>query len=93
MTPVDLEALARRAVDRYGAAHQIDKAVEELAELIAALMQHRAGRHGMDPVREEIADVTIMLLQLRDIFGPADVEGWICLKMDRLAARLDGGNP
>jgi len=93
VTPTDLESLARRAVAHYGERAQIDKAVEELGELIVALLHHRSGRIGTGPVCEEIADVNLMLLQLREIFGPADVDEWTRIKAERLAARLDGGNP
>ena len=57
------------AVTRFGAAHQINKAAEELGELIQALMRYRNGEPVIGNVCEEIADVEIMLEQLKVILG------------------------
>lgn len=51
--------------NHYGADHQIDKACEELQELIDALRNPNATA---DNVCEEIADVMVMLEQLKYIF-------------------------
>lgn len=58
-----------RAIQTYGRRRQIDKAIEEMAELTAALLHYRERGGTADPVREEIADVGIMLDQLILIFG------------------------
>ena len=67
-----------RAIHRYGEAAQIDMAVEEMAELTAAIAN----------VIEEIADVQIMLDQLRLIFARStdEVEEE---KLRRLLGRLN----
>lgn len=64
-----------RAIHRYGEAAQIDMAVEEMAELTKALCKVKRATPGatttaaVSNVIEEIADVQIMLDQLRLIFA------------------------
>ena len=74
-------ALLDRAITTYGAPAQMDMAVEEMAELTAAIGN----------VVEEMADVQIMLDQLRIIFhrSTEEVEE---AKLERLKNRLDGRN-
>ena len=57
------------AVERFGTEHQIKKAAEELGELIQALMRYGNGEPVIGNVCEEIADVEIMLEQLKIILG------------------------
>lgn len=69
------ERILKHAIQHYGKDRQIDKAVEELSELTKALLKYRYASEGYetsilrDSVAEEIADVGIMLRQLRMIFG------------------------
>ena len=63
-----------RAILQYGAAAQIVVAMEELAELIQALAKYlRTGAGGdkeqVSHIREEMADVSIMMNQLEILFG------------------------
>ena len=57
--------------DHYGLQHQLNKTVEELIELVQAIQDYsfKLGMHddeiSTEHVAEEIADVTIMLDQLR----------------------------
>ena len=61
------------------------KAIEELGELIRAI----ARADDPDNIAEEMADVEIMLGQLRIILGnDADVERWKVKKLQRLNRRL-----
>ncbi|RLC69283.1 MAG: antitoxin [Chloroflexi bacterium] len=57
------------AIEKWGPKHQIDLAVEECSELIVALMHYGRGRCGSFEVAEEIADVEIMLEQLKEVFA------------------------
>ena len=94
MTESELRTL-RRAVDVYGARRQVVKALEELGELTQALCKWLGG-DDPDPglilghMHEEIADVEIMLAQLR-MMTRADrqIDQWIALKVARLKERLD----
>ena len=74
------------AIRAYGEQRQIDKAIEEMAELTAALLHYRERGGSADPVREEIADVGIMLDQLTLIFG--GVDPFRERKISRLRERL-----
>lgn len=79
------------AVTRFGAHHQINKAAEELGELIQALMRYGNGEPVIGNVCEEIADVEIMLEQLKIILGDR-YEELLTLKkaekLGKLAERL-----
>ncbi len=84
------------AIRVYGANAQIDVAIEEMAELTQALV--KAKRYATDKdfdrfrgnVIEEIADVEIMLAQLRIIFGAQEkeIDDVKTFKLKRLADRL-----
>lgn len=79
------QAILRAAVEKYGSGAQQMKTIEELGELIRAL----ARANDPDNIAEEMADVEIMLGQLRIILGnDADVERWKVKKLQRLNRRL-----
>lgn len=59
----------QEAVHKFGADHQILKAVEELNELATALMHYREGKATKEQVQSEMADVWIVLEQLNLIVG------------------------
>ena len=67
-------ALLTRAIRTYGEPAQIDMAIEEMAELTKALCKIKRAQAGcevtaaIDNAVEEMADVQIMLDQLRIIF-------------------------
>ncbi len=86
---------ARRAV--YEAAFaangkdlQIWKAVEEMAELTKELAKFKGGDYRNQPgLVDEIADVTVMMEQLRIMFGINEaVQARMDFKVRRLARRL-----
>ena len=78
------------AVRKYGGKHQVLKAVEEMAELTQALMKNLDGAMNVGNVVEEMADVEIMLQQLRLIYAnDLAVETQINLKLARLKARME----
>lgn len=81
------------AVTKYGTYAQIDHAIEEMSELTKALIKERraVGTANYDAslrdhIREEMADVYIMLNQLSLIFG--DCSDWEVFKLERLETRL-----
>ena len=90
-------ALLTRAIHTYGEPTQIDMAVEEMAELTKALCKIKRAQAGREVAAalgnavEEMADVQIMLDQLRIIFhcSPEEAEE---VKLERLKNRLDGRN-
>ena len=76
-----------QAIKRYGVVSQVNMMFEEMSELQKELCKHLRGK---DNLTEEIADVEIMLAQMKAIFGcAAMVEGWRQTKVDRLANRLE----
>lgn len=83
-----------KTVKTYGYVHQTIKAVEELSELLVALNKWLGMSENEDyirgNIREECADVEIMLGQLKIIFG--DWSGWTHDKMDRLEDRINAIN-
>lgn len=80
-----------QAVKHYGNLNQIIKAMEECGELIRALARWSTGHAEFGNVCEEIADVEIMLEQLKIILGDRYAE-LLALKkaekLGRLAERL-----
>lgn len=83
-----------KAVITYGYVHQTVKAAEELSELLVALNKWLGMSENedyiRDNIREECADVEIMLSQLKIIFG--DWSDWKHYKMDRLEERINAIN-
>lgn len=83
-----------KAVITYGYVHQTIKAAEELSELLVALNKWLGMSENedyiRDNIREECADVEIMLGQLKIIFG--DWSDWKHYKLDRLEGRLNAIN-
>lgn len=84
-----------KAISHYGSEHQIDKAIEEMSELIKALLKYRycVRQYEKDIVKEsvdeEMADVEIMMEQLRMIFNNArEVETVKAEKIERLERQI-----
>ena len=86
------------AITTYGADNQIDKAIEEMAELTKALLKLRHAKHKspMEPayrafwdnVVEGIADVQIMMAQMEIIFDETAVAREAGKKLARLEKRI-----
>lgn len=84
------------ALVTFGEDVQIDMMIEEMSELTKALLKERRSLDASsgvdelekleDSIREEIADVQIMLNQMQLIFG--DCTDWEIKKLERLAERL-----
>lgn len=93
----------RRAINRYGTAPQLQMAIKEMSELTKAIcnlqravtFNYRNGakiKVAHESVREEIADVYIMLAQLVEIVGkPEEVQQIVLEKLEQLKGDLDGG--
>jgi len=81
--------VGRQAVDKWGDREQARVAIGELAELIAELAQAGRGRHTEEALTEEVADALIVLMQLVDMQGPANVAHVMLGKLARLQGRID----
>ena len=77
-----------RAIATYGEENQKRIAQEELAELIQAISKDLRGRpHN---VEEEIADVEIVLEQLKKMYNKQRVNKWKLYKLKKLKNKLGG---
>lgn len=90
----DKEALNKSAVylsalDTFGAENQTRMMFEEMAELQKELCKNARGWLNRQAIAEEIADVEIMLEQMKLLHGcAADVLQFKQEKLDRLQARI-----
>lgn len=88
-----------KILSHFGLDNQIDKTIEEMAELIVALNQFKKVRHGkkdkhleaVTKVIEEIADCQIMLDQMTISFGMEDIVNVIDKKLNRTMKRIKTG--
>ena len=79
------------AIAHYGAKPQLIVAIEEMAELQKELTKVLRGFGNAAHLAEEIADVEIMLAQLKLIFlCERDMEEWRKKKLERLEERIGG---
>ena len=86
-----------RAIKTYGDKSQEDIAIEEMSELTKAILKNRrySSLETRENIREEIADVLIMLAQLITIYavpGEDVISDTITEKLDRLKRRLEAEN-
>lgn len=86
-------ATLKTAINTYGIPREEDVAIEEMSELIKAIIKNRRSpdKSHKDDIREEIADVFIMITQLRMIYE-GNIDEIIDQKIKRLQERLEG-NP
>ena len=87
----DRKKVYQAALRKWGTDLQTMMAVEEMSELTKEICKIKRGKMDLDALAEEIADVTIMLEQLREIYGLNDA---VCDHMDakilRLQSRVGG---
>ena len=57
------DKILHKAVEHFGADHQLNKLTEEVGELLVAVAHWRIGKDSANHVAEEIADSFIMLKQ------------------------------
>ena len=89
ITYAERKAVYEQAIAEYGPMNQIIKAIEEMAELTKELCKLSVNdpKYSVEGIAEEIADVTIMLEQLRLIFH---INAEVCAVMDAKVKRLEG---
>ena len=78
--------ICNKAINSYGNASQKIKAIEEMGELIQAISKSLLD--GENNVEEEIADVEIMLTQLKIMYNLNDIDNWRNYKLKRLKERV-----
>lgn len=86
---INAEKTLKTAVETYGKEAQTDMMIEEMSELTKALLKHRRNPTAktLDNIKEEMADVQIMLDQMHMIYG--DNGEYRAEKLLRLASRLN----
>lgn len=93
MTPAEKQILYSDLVKFNGEQHQCLVCIEELSELIKELVKYERGNEDEKQyirIAEEIADVEIMLEQIKTIYDvEADVYKWKEEKLKRTKSRLN----
>lgn len=81
--------ILRCAIQTYGAEAQELMLLEEMSELQKEICKNRRGRDNVLEIAEEIADVEIMLEQMKMVFGCAGrVRTFRAAKLRRLEQRI-----
>ena len=77
------------ALAKYGAEAQTLMVMEEMAELQKELCKHSRGTDNVDHIAEEIADVEIMLEQMKILYNcEYEVKKYRREKIERLKERI-----
>lgn len=83
------DEILKQAIVKYGKDAQVKMAIEEMSELTQALCKDFRGKGNAENIAEEIADVEIMIQQLKIIFNNRnDVNRFYELKIKRLKNNL-----
>lgn len=88
------EMLYSRLMEKFGIEKQTLMLAEEQGELIKAINKRLRGKtHTEDEIREELADVYIMIDQIRTYFGIThrELAEEIDKKLERIRERLQKG--
>ncbi len=62
------ESVYKRALEKFGVGAQIGMVFEEMSELQKELCKYMRGKKNIQEIAEEVADVEIMLGQMRELF-------------------------
>ncbi len=90
MIKSEQHSIMNKAIRQYGAHNQLAQTIEELAELQREIARILSKRSNKKYLAAEIADVEIMLWQLKNIFRiHIHVEDWRLNKLERLKNELD----
>lgn len=84
-----MEKIYRATLDKWGTEAQYDQAIEECAELIAALKHFKRGKISKQDVIDELADVSLMVGQLSWMFGEEQVKLAVDSKLKKLDTLLN----
>ena len=98
-----LMKLLNKAIKHFGDEAQVEKTIEEMAELTMAIQKFKlfvksessSTKEMMEIVGnvvEEIADVTIMMQQMTIMFDVENVNNAMDYKLGRLQHRIENGN-
>lgn len=84
------KAVLEKAIRHYGFDSQADIAIEEMSELTKAIIKDRRyqSMETLANIFEEIADVLIIVEQLRLAFLPEHIDNYVTAKIARLEQRI-----
>ena len=86
----DLEQLYRDCVEFWGANRQIRMLQEECGELIVASSHYlRSRKSGLEEIIEELADVQLMVNQIKMFIGEDKVKDVMDIKSDYIKRELE----
>jgi NTP pyrophosphatase (non-canonical NTP hydrolase) len=87
---MDALKLYRESIEVFGLESQIDKAIEEAAELIQALAKYKNERtqSNIENIQDELADVDITTSQMRMAFGEMSVREKKSIKLTYLQRKI-----
>ena len=86
--------MVERIIEKYGENHQLDIAIEEMSELTKEICKYFRDpvkvKH-YDAIKEELADVMLMGLQIQVIFGISfeELEKEMDFKINRTIERME----
>lgn len=87
---VDYSIVCKDALETFGKVSQMMMVLEETAELQKEISKNFRGESNITLIAEEIADVEIMLEQMKILFNiREDVEEWKKAKAKRLIQRIE----
>ena len=82
--------ICQAALETFGKELQVTVAIEEMSELTKELCKNSRGQEDTTHIAEEIADVEIMLQQMKMLFDcVGQVETFRRYKLERLAGRIE----
>ncbi len=96
----EIELTERVIADHYGCEAQGNQLIEECAELIQSMNKYKRAKTkqekkvALDSLKEEIADVEIMIDQMRYLLGISedDIKGIKSFKLRRTVSRFKGAD-
>lgn len=92
----DKQVVWRESIRKYGKTMQSIVCMEECSELIQAVSKRLRGKSdATDNLAEEMADATICLYLLQEMYGITDeqLEEWIARKTARQSKRMQADDP
>ena len=90
MDTIEKKTLLKKALDTLGEEFQLMLLVEECGELLQAISKAYRGKPGsVDSIQEEIADVQLMLDQVKLIYDENEINRIMEQKLIRLKSRLE----
>lgn len=91
MQYIEADELYKMAIDNWGMNYQLTIAIEECSELIKSISKYKRTENA-EKVIEEIADVEIILGQLKEMFDDDKIYHEKMQKLNRLQYLLEEGD-